>query len=242
MLLRSDYSLERLLSPESWSNDAPYKMLACILVVYSVIVLAAPLVTPECHIPPPKHPWKYKNPDYTPDPCRYERYAVLGGMTSWECEMCTRSLISLVTGTLIGWERRRGDRPAGIRWGQPLVNPSLAQARPSLTQPRPPVPTLWVQTATTPPDNTSPNTGARANNTIDDSFLFLLDVLQSVSLPYLLCTIFISSVSSCHCSHRVCSVWVSCGNSLMVVGIGLTRPTHYRTSFIELPYYFSRCA
>lgn len=88
-------------------------MLAVLLALYSVLALSAPLIAPVCTRPPLGR--RYRNKDYHPDPCRFERYLVLGGMTMWECDMCTRIVISLVSGTLIGWERRRGDRPAGIR-------------------------------------------------------------------------------------------------------------------------------
>jgi hypothetical protein len=94
-------------------SDRIYWAMAALLVVYSVLALIAPLTAPVCTLLPPNKP--YRNKDYRPDPCRYERYPVLGGMTPWEADMCTRILISLVTGTIIGWERRRGDRPAGIR-------------------------------------------------------------------------------------------------------------------------------
>lgn len=108
-----------MLSARPWQNrrgpriDRIYWALAVLLVVYSVLALSAPLTAPACTLRPSRKP--YRNKDFLPDPCRYERYLVLGGMSSWEADMCTRILISLVTGTIIGWERRRGDRPAGIR-------------------------------------------------------------------------------------------------------------------------------
>ena len=90
--------------------------LGCLLAVFlfSVVSLFAPLLAPECDRPPP--PTKqYSNPDFPVDACRSVRYFALAGLTKWECDMCTRIIASIVCGSLIGMERRRADRPAGIR-------------------------------------------------------------------------------------------------------------------------------
>ena len=55
------------------------------------------------------------NPSYRADPCRWDRYAILLGMNPWECDMSRRIVLSLLLGSIIGFERRRADRPAGIR-------------------------------------------------------------------------------------------------------------------------------
>eukprot|EP00967_Tisochrysis_lutea_P156410 scaffold315173_cov36-Tisochrysis_lutea.AAC.1 len=101
------------MAPPKRDSDRIYWLLALLLIVYSALAVLAPLITPTCTLPPDE--FKYKNVDFQPNPCRNQRYIILGGMTPWECDMCTRILASLVTGTIIGWERRRGDRPAGIR-------------------------------------------------------------------------------------------------------------------------------
>lgn len=59
---------------------------------------------------------KYKNPEYTTlGHCLQTRYAVLLGLTPQECMLCRRIILSVVLGMMIGFERRRPDRPAGVR-------------------------------------------------------------------------------------------------------------------------------
>eukprot|EP00307_Rebecca_sp_RCC1486_P003134 CAMPEP_0119412328 /NCGR_PEP_ID=MMETSP1335-20130426/4809_1 /TAXON_ID=259385 /ORGANISM="Chrysoculter rhomboideus, Strain RCC1486" /LENGTH=271 /DNA_ID=CAMNT_0007437055 /DNA_START=8 /DNA_END=823 /DNA_ORIENTATION=- len=98
-----------------------YTCLSTLLLVYTVISLLAPLVAPPCDVVPTAHSYRaragieYKNVDYEKDACKFYRYAVLGGLNKWECDMCVRVIVSLVLGSIIGWERRRADRAAGIR-------------------------------------------------------------------------------------------------------------------------------
>ena len=76
---------------EYFSKDAShqtklfYYTSALLLVVYTVIALGAPLLSLPCHLEPTTR--QYANPDYVPDPCRWTRYAILGGLTKWECEV-----------------------------------------------------------------------------------------------------------------------------------------------------------
>mmetsp|Transcript_2016 Transcript_2016/g.4205 ORF Transcript_2016/g.4205 Transcript_2016/m.4205 type:complete len:258 (+) Transcript_2016:85-858(+) len=103
-------------SPESTKYEKLWYAIFLLLVfVYGIIVIISPLTAPVCHIPLPDPPPAYQNHDYAIDMCRKVRYAILGGMTKWECDMCTRVLVSMACGSLVGWERRRADRPAGIR-------------------------------------------------------------------------------------------------------------------------------
>lgn len=44
-----------------------------------------------------------------------QRFAFLLGLTPLECSLCRRLLLSVVLGMMIGFERRRPDRPAGVR-------------------------------------------------------------------------------------------------------------------------------
>ena len=109
-----------------------YTLMASILVVYSLIGLAAPLLRPVCTQEPGATPGDNRGPDsgvedlqggregapnpsYRPDPCRWRRYDVLLGLNPWEAEACCRVLMSMVMGSIIGFERRRADRPAGVR-------------------------------------------------------------------------------------------------------------------------------
>ena len=79
----------------------------------------APLITPECHLQPHLEPGigavEAPNPSYRKDACRWTRYGVLLGLNKWEADMCTRVVLSIIMGSIIGFERRRADRPAGIR-------------------------------------------------------------------------------------------------------------------------------
>ena len=160
----------------SLSTRAFYALLCLITLVYSLIGLFSPLLTPKCDIPLlDKDPFRRRlvqvrrglrrplpragthaarvsprppptlalapaliririliptltlaqgleggledapNPSYRPDPCRWRRYGVLLGLNKWEAEMCCRVIISILMGSTIGFERRRADRPAGIR-------------------------------------------------------------------------------------------------------------------------------
>lgn len=113
----------------SLSTRAFYAVLCLITLVYSLIGLFSPLLAPKCDIPLlDKDPFRRRlvqgleggledapNPSYRPDPCRWRRYGVLLGLNKWEAEMCCRVIISILMGSIIGFERRRADRPAGIR-------------------------------------------------------------------------------------------------------------------------------
>lgn len=98
-----------------------YSVTTCLVICYCVICVVAPFITPVCDKVAGDHSFRartgveYPNPDYQKDPCKFTRYWVLGGMNKWEADMCVRVLVSIVLGSVIGWERRRADRPAGIR-------------------------------------------------------------------------------------------------------------------------------
>ena len=57
----------------------------------------------------------YNNPSYVFQPCDHLRLPILLGMTRTECDFGRRQLASVLLGGVVGWERRQGDRPAGIR-------------------------------------------------------------------------------------------------------------------------------
>eukprot|EP00563_Minutocellus_polymorphus_P007762 CAMPEP_0181024118 /NCGR_PEP_ID=MMETSP1070-20121207/2402_1 /TAXON_ID=265543 /ORGANISM="Minutocellus polymorphus, Strain NH13" /LENGTH=535 /DNA_ID=CAMNT_0023101155 /DNA_START=145 /DNA_END=1751 /DNA_ORIENTATION=+ len=57
----------------------------------------------------------YENPDYITDPCFHKRLPELLGLTLEECDLSRRMFASVLSGGLIGYERRVADRPAGIR-------------------------------------------------------------------------------------------------------------------------------
>lgn len=108
-----------------------YVLLLCLTFTFSVDAFIAPLVAPACSLPPDDPPpqpahrllgqgmegglKEMPNPSYQPDPCRWQRYPMLLGMNKWECDMSRRILMAILMGSIIGFERRRVDRPAGIR-------------------------------------------------------------------------------------------------------------------------------
>ena len=90
-----------------------YFLMATIVVVYSLIGLAAPLLRPACDVPPSNTPGDQRgteqrvegvegleggledapNPSYRRDPCRWHRYDVLLGLNPWEAEACSPYLL-----------------------------------------------------------------------------------------------------------------------------------------------------
>lgn len=108
---------------------AVYFFMLAITLIYSGMSLIAPFVTPHCDIPLQDKPLKLRrlgqgleggledapNPSYQPDPCRWIRYIELLGLNKWEADMSRRLVMSILMGSIVGFERRRADRPAGIR-------------------------------------------------------------------------------------------------------------------------------
>jgi len=109
-----------------------YFALLGLTVLYSTASILSPLLVPECDLPdtrprlmPPSRRVLGQgteggmedapNPSYHDDPCAHYRYVVLLGMTKWETDMTRRLVMSILMGSIIGFERRRPDRPAGIR-------------------------------------------------------------------------------------------------------------------------------
>jgi len=95
------------------ATRAFYLVLLTISITYSSIAVLAPLIQPVCEVQ--GNFTKAPNPSFHQDPCRWTRYAVLLGMNTWEADMSRRIVLSIVMGSILGFERRRADRPAGIR-------------------------------------------------------------------------------------------------------------------------------
>lgn len=101
----------------SVSTRVLYHILGVIVGFLSVVSFLAPLIRPECDEEREQatkgrvHP----NTDYNFNPCWHVHRLVLFGMSEWECDMNVRVIMSLACGSLIGFERRRADRAAGIR-------------------------------------------------------------------------------------------------------------------------------
>lgn len=103
-------------SPEAGTTTKGlYVVLGLINIVYALLCVLSPVLAPACDIEPPEPKPEYTNPDHFKDPCLSVRYLSLGMLNKFECQMYMRMIVSLVLGSLIGFERRRADRPAGVR-------------------------------------------------------------------------------------------------------------------------------
>lgn len=96
-----------------------YFFILGLIVFYSVLVMIEG-VTDICSYPNRRREVEddisYTNPEFTTrGHCLQTRYAILFGLTPQECSLCRRILLSVFLGMLIGFERRRPDRPAGVR-------------------------------------------------------------------------------------------------------------------------------
>jgi len=61
------------------------------------------------------HNLEFGNTLYQYSKCRFERIPSLLFLTPAECSYARRLIAAVVLGSIIGWERRNADRPAGIR-------------------------------------------------------------------------------------------------------------------------------
>ena len=91
-----------------------YALMLFSLVVLSVIAVCSELIVP-CPAPKRAIRGTFPNPAFNEDDCRTTRTAKLLFLTPLECDLTRRTLASVLLGTLIGIERRRADRPAGVR-------------------------------------------------------------------------------------------------------------------------------
>jgi len=92
-----------------------YSVASLYVVTAAIIVMLQPLIAIPCqHVPNSNEP-ESGNTLYKYNPCRSQRYRILLGLTVEECEFGRRLVWAVVMGTLIGWERKQADRPAGIR-------------------------------------------------------------------------------------------------------------------------------
>eukprot|EP00966_Prymnesium_polylepis_P279361 6453926-Prymnesium_polylepis.1 len=91
-----------------------YTTMALVVWIYSVVAVVAPLIRPECTETPARRQLGQgntggledePNPSYTHDACRWTRYFVLLGMNPWEADMSCRIVMSIVFGSIIGFER-----------------------------------------------------------------------------------------------------------------------------------------
>lgn len=82
----------------------------------AVAVMSEPFMTLPCTNPASTTGEAFPNVLFVDDPCRSStRYLQLAGMTPQECVFGRHLVVSAILGTVIGYERRMADRPAGIR-------------------------------------------------------------------------------------------------------------------------------
>lgn len=103
----------------SWQQRALYSIVFVTFLVYSLIVVFSVFFEPVCkrkdqiradiNIDMP-----FVNPHYHVG-CKDVRYAILMGLTPRECDLGRRMFAAVMCGGTVGFERRRLDRPAGIR-------------------------------------------------------------------------------------------------------------------------------
>lgn len=100
----SDYSFRKALL---------YAILVTYVIVMSLVFLLHVLIPlPDCDI---EYRVAMPNPLYNENPCRHQRYTRLLFLTPDECSYGCRLIVSVILGSIVGWERREADRPAGIR-------------------------------------------------------------------------------------------------------------------------------
>jgi len=91
-----------------------YLLLISVTVFYSVLCVFVDLFRPEC-VDGRDQPQHYPNPEFNQVDCLDRRYVELAWLSVRECYFGRRCLAAIAAGSLIGYERRSPDRPAGIR-------------------------------------------------------------------------------------------------------------------------------
>lgn len=104
----------------SLANQISFRRdLACLIYVISVtlVVLFEPFITIPCDNEDSNQPTelKFKNVLFTYTPCMEYRYPHLLFLSRMDCQKARHLLVAVLLGSLIGYERRSSDRPAGIR-------------------------------------------------------------------------------------------------------------------------------
>lgn len=81
------------------------------------MVLFEPFITIPCDNEDSNQPTelKFKNVLFTYTPCMEYRYPHLLFLSRMDCQKARHLLVAVLLGSLIGYERRSSDRPAGIR-------------------------------------------------------------------------------------------------------------------------------
>ena len=101
------------------SHQKYFFYLACLAYVLlaTIVVLLEPFISIPCDTEESNQPSQlvFKNPLFHYTPCLELRYPHLLFLTRLECKKGRSLLAAVFLGSLIGYERRSSDRPAGIR-------------------------------------------------------------------------------------------------------------------------------
>lgn len=93
-----------------------YSLTLIFVIGTSIAVVVEPFLSLPCDEDSnPKTELEYENALYHYLPCSEARYPLLFFLTPYECQHGRHLLMAVFLGSLIGYERRSGDRPAGIR-------------------------------------------------------------------------------------------------------------------------------
>ena len=106
-------------SSAPWQQRLAYTVTVFLFVLTVCVVFLCDWLTPACDEDAarairPKHDVPFSNAHFVPG-CSAVRYGVLLFLTPRECDLGRRIVFAIGCGGVVGYERRRVDRPAGIR-------------------------------------------------------------------------------------------------------------------------------
>jgi len=97
-------------------EKSAYAVIGSAMLMFSTFVLVGPRWLPACDLArepaelfPNAHYGAYRSP------CWYRRYAQIGGLSSFEADMCRRLLFALLCGNILGTERSTSSTPAPVK-------------------------------------------------------------------------------------------------------------------------------
>ena len=93
-----------------------YTICALYVICTAIAVVVEPYIYLPCEYDASSSTLTFPNVFYNNNPCLTStRYLRLMGLTPRECEFGRHMVVAVVLGSIIGYERRTADRPAGIR-------------------------------------------------------------------------------------------------------------------------------
>lgn len=110
--IRQDYFVFDLTKYVFYSGALLYVVVACIVINFQPFIYEP---GKDCEYETAEQHLQFHNPQYVYNPCRFDRKPELAMMTVEECCFGRRLVWATIFGSIIGWERRNADRPAGVR-------------------------------------------------------------------------------------------------------------------------------